>query len=123
MTIVPLHDTEGGDKDLYWVGATNAWTFDNDLPNEATKELIINELNSTISLPFEVVAHRAAVRPTVKDRRPFIGCASQQQPNVYIFNGFGTKGASLVPFWASHFVAHLLHHTPIDKEVDVKRFG
>ena len=123
MTIVPLHDTEGGNKDLYWVGATNVWTFDNDLPNEATKELIINELKNTISIPFEVVAHQAAIRPTVKDRRPFIGCASQQYPNIYIFNGFGTKGASLVPFWASHFVGHLLHHTPIDKEVDVKRFG
>ena len=55
-----------------------------------------------LSVPFEVIDHQAAIRPTVKDRRPFIG-NHPKYPNLGIFNGFGTKGASLVPFWASHF--------------------
>jgi glycine oxidase len=125
MAIVPLHDTEGNQenkqKDMYWVGATNTWNFDNDLPSDKTKELIINELKSTIKLPFEVIAHQAAIRPTVKDRRPLLGL-NRQQPNLGIFNGFGTKGASLVPFWARHFVDFLVGGTPLDKEVDIQRF-
>lgn len=131
MAVVPLHDTveerntdiigKGSLKDLYWVGATNAWTFDNDLPNEANKDLIINELNKTINIPFEILEHRAAIRPTVKDRRPFLGL-HLQQAQLGIFNGFGTKGASLVPFWAEHFCEFLLNEKQLDKDVDIKRF-
>lgn len=128
MAIVPLHDTdlsrnsrEGGQKDLYWVGATNAWNFDNDLPNEANKTLITNELSKIINIPFEVIDHHAAIRPTVKDRRPFLGL-HPQSAQLGIFNGFGTKGASLVPFWATHFIDFLINKTPLDKDVDILRF-
>jgi glycine oxidase len=128
MAIVPLHDTdlsrdnrEGGQKDLYWVGATNVWKFDDDLPSIANKELIINELNKTLDIPFEVIDHQAAIRPTVKDRRPFLGL-HPQHPLLGIFNGFGTKGASLVPFWAEHFCTFLLNEKSLDKEVDIQRF-
>ena len=121
VAIVPLHDTEGGQKDLYWVGATNAWTFENDLPNEVNKELIINELHKILNIPFEVIDHRAAIRPTVKDRRPFLGIHPQYAP-LGIFNGFGTKGASLVPFWAEHFSSFLLNGEAIENDVDIQRF-
>ena len=120
MAIVPLHDTESGQKDLYWVGATNTWAFDDDLPNAAYKLQIINELKELVLIPFEIIDHRAAIRPTVKDRRPFIGCHSEHS-NLAIFNGFGTKGTSLVPFWADHFTDFLLNGTPLDKEVDIIR--
>jgi glycine oxidase len=128
ISIVPLHDlqkgvyTEGSFfQNLYWVGATNSWKFDNDLPNEAHKQLIINELHEILNCPFEVVAHQAAVRPTVKDRRPFIGWHPKFS-TVGIFNGFGTKGASLVPFFAEQFVDSLLLGKPLEKEVDICRF-
>ncbi|MBL7818507.1 MAG: FAD-binding oxidoreductase [Saprospiraceae bacterium] len=122
MAIVPLHDTEGATKDLYWVGATNTWAFENDQPEERAKLLIINELKSNLNTDFEVVFHQAAIRPTVKDRRPFIGL-HPKHPNIAIFNGFGTKGTSLVPFWANHFTDFLLQNTPLDKEVDICRFS
>ncbi len=125
ISIVPLHDV-GSDgqinnENLYWVGATNAWQFDNDLPTEANKQLIVNELREILNCPFEVVAHHAAVRPTVRDRRPFIGL-HPQMPSLGVFNGFGTKGASLIPFFAEHFVDSLLNNTSLDKEIDIKRF-
>ena len=120
MSIVPLHDTEGGQKDLYWVGATNKWHFENNLPESVNKELIINELNKTLNIPFEIIDHRSAVRPTVKDRRPLLGMHPEHAP-LGIFNGFGTKGASLVPFLANHFTDFLLNETPLAKEVDIKR--
>ena len=132
ISIVPLHDlentaanasdTEGSYfENLYWVGATNAWHFEHNLPTEAHKQLILNELREILNCPFEVVAHHAAIRPTVKDRRPFIG-QHPQFPVLGIFNGFGTKGASLVPFFAEQFVDNLLNGKPLEKEVDIRRF-
>lgn len=125
ISIVPLHDV-GSDgqlnnENLYWVGATNAWQFENNLPTEANKQLIVNELGEILNCPFEVVAHQAAVRPTVRDRRPFVGL-HPEMPSVGIFNGFGTKGASLIPFFAEHFVESLLNNTQLDKEIDIQRF-
>lgn len=125
ISIVPLHDV-GSDglmnnENLYWVGATNAWQFENDWPTEANKQLIMNELCEILNCSFEVVAHQAAVRPTVRDRRPFIGL-HPEMPSVGIFNGFGTKGASLIPFFAEHFVDSLLNNVLLDKEIDIQRF-
>jgi glycine oxidase len=116
ISIVPLKE-----KDLYWVGATNEWNSPNDLPSEAKKQLIINELHDILTISFEVIEHKAAFRPTVKDRRPFIGF-HPKFPQMGIFNGFGTKGASLIPFWSNHFVEVLLEEVELDKEIDVNRF-
>ena len=109
-------------ENLYWVGATNAWHFENDVPTNAHKQLILGELHEILNCPFEVIAHHAAIRPTVKDRRPFIG-QHPQFPVLGIFNGFGTKGASLVPFFAAQFVDNLLNGTSLEKEVDIRRFS
>jgi glycine oxidase len=116
ISIVPLRE-----KDLYWVGATNEWNSPNDLPTEAKKQLIINELEEILTIPFEVIDHKAAFRPTVKDRRPFIGF-HPVFPQMLIFNGFGTKGASLIPFWANHLVEVLLYEMTLDNEVNINRF-
>ena len=117
ISIVPLKE-----KDHYWVGATNEWNSENDLPSEDKKALIINELREILSIPFEVIKHQAAFRPTVKDRRPLIGF-HPRFPQLAFFNGFGTKGASLVPYWANHLVAVLKGEIDIDKEVNINRFG
>ena len=122
ISIVPLQDTADGTQDMYWVGATNDWIFENAEPSIENKQLIINELEDILNIPFEVVAHHAAIRPTVKDRRPFIGFHPTFK-NVGIFNGFGTKGASLVPFWAHHFADVLTADVPLENDVNISRFS
>ena len=116
ISIVPLGD------DLYWVGATNDWHFKDNQPTEVNKQLIIKELESILKLPFEIIDHQAAIRPTVKDRRPFIGIHPDFEA-VAIFNGFGTKGASLIPYWAKQFSDILLRGGEVDKEVDIERYA
>jgi glycine oxidase len=108
-------------NDLYWVGATNEWNSPHDLPTEEKKQLLINELSEILTTDFEVIDHQAAFRPTVKDRRPLLGF-HPQNPNFAIFNGFGTKGASLAPYWAAHFSTILLRGGKIEKDVDIKRW-
>ncbi len=65
---------------------------------------------------------KAAIRPATTDRRPFIGKHPQHE-SVYIFNGFGAKGVSLIPYFASQFTQHLLdEQIEINPEASISRF-
>ncbi len=114
--IMPMEE-----ENLYYIGSTHEWHFDDDEPSEKGKNELLGNLSTVLAAPFEIVEHKAAIRPTVKDRRPFVGFHPEFK-NIGIFNGMGTKGISLAPFFANHFTEHLLHQKPLMKEVDIKRF-
>lgn len=114
--IVPMATPE-----QYWIGSTYQASLD-PRPDPATRHLLENRLKEVLNVPFEVLEHQAAIRPTVKDRRPFLG-RHPQWPQLAIFNGLGTKGASLGPYWAEHLADFLTQEAPLDPEVDIeKRF-
>ncbi|MBX2877020.1 MAG: FAD-binding oxidoreductase [Saprospiraceae bacterium] len=113
--VVPLQNGN------YWIGTTNTNWFTHEMPTLEGKAELVEKLKAFLKLDFEIVAHHSAIRPTVKDRRPFIG-AHPVHPRLGIFNGLGTKGASLGPFWADHYVKHLLHGSDLDPEVDIRRY-
>jgi FAD dependent oxidoreductase. len=108
-------------QDVFWVGSTYEWDFENDQPTAAFREKAKALLKSWLKLPFTIIDHRAAVRPATLERRPFVGFHPQYN-SVGIFNGMGTKGCSLAPFFANQLVQHIIHRTPIHSEADVKRF-
>lgn len=108
-------------EERYWIGATYDWEYPDDQPTEAGRSFLEERLRDILRIPFTVVEHRAAIRPTVKDRRPFLG-RHPQYPNLVLFNGLGTKGTSLAPFWARHLVEHLLDGQLLDPAVDIGRF-
>ncbi len=108
VAFVPLGDH------LFWVGATNFWTFENSAPSSMGMDWLLAEVRAVLSekSSFEIVEHIAAIRPTVRNRRPLIGFPENitinlLRPTIGIFNGFGTKGTSLVPYWADQFIEHL----------------
>lgn len=105
----------------YYVGATHDWTYDDEKPSIKGKQELEANLKSVITCPYEIIGQKAAIRPTVKDRRPFIGF-HRDYTNVGIFNGMGTKGISLSPYFARHFADHLVKGGQLLKEVDIKRF-
>jgi glycine/D-amino acid oxidase-like deaminating enzyme len=113
--IVPLNDG------TYWIGSTYNWKFEDKQPTSQGREYLQERLKDVLKVPFEIVQHKAAVRPTVKDRRPFLG-RHPEFTQLAIFNGLGTKGASLGPFWAKHMADHLISGSHLDKEVDIQRF-
>ncbi len=107
--------------DLFWYGALNSWD-DTDIPlQEKDRNELMDHLHQMIKLPFTVVEHKAAIRPTVQDRRPILGKHPEIQ-NMFIFNGLGTKGASIGPYWADKLVSYMYDAGGITDEVDVKRF-
>ncbi len=115
ISILPLGEH------IYKVGSTYSWNELDESPTEQAKENLLNQLRKIIHSPFEVIGHQAAIRPTVKDRRPFIGFHHEHK-QVGIFNGLGTKGVLLAPYFANHFAQHLLEKSELLKDVDVKRF-
>jgi glycine oxidase len=100
-------------------------TYDhNNLDNIATEEAkleLTKRLTDLVKFKFEVVDQKAGVRPATKDRKPFIGIHPEHD-QIGIFNGFGTKGVSLVPYFANQFVDMLTKGIELDSEVNIHRF-
>ena len=114
--LVPLADG------TYWVGATSENRFPDDSPTPANGRFLQDRLAEVLTgTDYEVIGHRAAVRPTVKDRRLFIG-HHPEIPGLWILNGLGTKGASLAPLGAKWLVEAILEGKDIPAEVDIQRF-
>ncbi len=108
------------DDGLVWVGGTyQRWSPGEPVP-ESKAPVIESELRALLREPFEVVRLLSGIRPTVRDRRPLIG-PSPIHPRFYLFNGLGTKGALLAPYWAEHLADHLLEGRPLASEVLLSR--
>ncbi|GIV34434.1 MAG: FAD-dependent oxidoreductase [Chitinophagales bacterium] len=100
-------------RGVFRVGSTYEWDFQDSLPTPEGREALIRKLQNAVRLPFEVLEHQAAIRPTVVDRRPLIGMHSKYAC-LGIFNGLGTKGASLAPFFGHIFAEALVYDRPSD---------
>ena len=108
-------------KDRYLVGSTYAWKDYTNTPTETAKIDLIQKLRVVIKCQFEVVEHRAGIRPTVVDRRPLVG----QHPfhkNLYVLNGLGSRGVLIAPAMAKHLVEYIEDGEPLPKEIDINRF-
>lgn len=103
------------------VGSTYVWDTDNTDPTEEGAQTIAENLRSITTETYEIVEHRAGVRPTVPDRRPLFGKHPEFSQLVFA-NGLGTKGYMLAPLMAHELINHLLHGTPLNPECDLTRF-
>ena len=108
-------------EDVYRVGATYDWKDKSEQPTEDGKKQLLDDLKSLIDLPFEIVEHKAGIRPTVRDRRPLVG-THYQHPNIHLLNGLGTRGVLLGPYLAEQLFNHIENHTDLPKEIDIKRY-
>ena len=103
------------------VGATYAW---NDLENNTTslgRTELQTKLNALISCNYIISNHQAGIRPSSIDRRPIIG-SHPKHKNLFVFNGLGTKGIMLAPYFSENFVHFYLQKSELNHEVNVKRF-
>ncbi|MFT3933892.1 MAG: FAD-dependent oxidoreductase [Chitinophagaceae bacterium] len=107
--------------DIFWLGSTYLWEFENDQPTEGFYQFANNWLKQTIKLPYTIIDHKASVRPATLERKPFVGTHPIHN-NIAILNGMGTKGCSLAPYFAKQLVSHLVNKTPIQPDADVQRF-
>ena len=112
--ILPL-----GDKQ-FKVGATYGWK---EFTNETTPEAL-EELTKKLALmgveEFELVQQKTGIRPATQDRRPFVGF--RPEGNAGIFNGFGSKGVSLSPYFAKQWTDEILGKSIVNAEASIRRF-
>ncbi len=115
-TITPWKD------ELFWVGSSYDREYTDEKPSQIFRQQMEQWLRHFLKLPFAVEDHLSALRPTTVERRPFVGM-HPHHPSVGIFNGMGTKGVSLAPYFGKQLADHLLHQKPIMPEVDVKQYS
>lgn len=102
-------------------GSTYNWSYENDLPEENGKKEVLTKLNQLISAGYSVLKHESGIRPSSFDRRPILGTHPEHN-TIAVFNGLGTKGVMIGPFFAKQLAEHLLFGKIIDSEVNTKRF-
>lgn len=103
------------------VGATYSW---HDLDWETTPEArdyLSGKLAGLLKAPFSVTRQLAGIRPSSQDRRPFAGRHPEHE-QLYIFNGLGTKGVTLAPFFAGQMADLLSGKEELHPEVNIRRY-
>lgn len=113
--ILPLEDN------LCKVGATYDWEAINTSPSVKAKKNLESKLLPLLNVNFKIVRHIAGIRPATRDRRPLIGLHPEYN-NLGIFNGLGSKGVSMAPYFARMFVNYLVNNMELIKEVHINRF-
>jgi glycine oxidase len=108
-----------GDK-LFRVGSTFKWDNINDETTENAKEELVENLKKVTTKEFEIMDHKAGVRPAVDDRRPVIGLHPDHK-QLGIFNGMGSKGVMLSPYFSKELCGHLFEGKALNKEADINR--
>lgn len=106
---------------LYKCGSTYQIHYEhNDITPEACKELS-EHLEDLIKTKYLVHGQYSGIRPATRDRKPFIGMHPSNE-SLVIFNGLGSKGVSLAPYFACQLIQHLEGKAQLDKEVNIERF-
>jgi len=106
---------------FYRVGATFNWDDKTTTPTEEGRLQLCEKFERYFDVDYEIVEHRAGIRPTVQDRRPIMG-AHPQEKDLFLFNGLGTKGVMLAPYLSNHFLNYLLNRKSLMAEADIRRF-
>ncbi len=109
-------------NDRYKVGATYSWDELNwKTTNFAREELLAKFKKITPLIP-EIISQKAGIRPTMHDRKPVVGF-HPEYPQIGIFNGLGSKGVLLGPYFARQLAGYLAGTSDyIHPEADVKRY-
>ncbi len=107
-------------ENSYKVGATyNPKDLEKTITMAGREELVTN-LDGLITKPYEIISQEWGFRPCAGDRKPYIG----QHPtikNLFVFNGLGTKGVSLSPYFSNQLADFLEGKGEIDSEASIAR--
>lgn len=110
------------DKDTLWVGSNYNLKDSSMSVTETEMKNQLEFVNQFLRAGWSLDRKEFGFRSTSPDRRPIIGPLPGYQ-GLYVFNGFGTKGASLIPYCLEMLLDCLLKGEEIDQEVSVTRFA
>jgi len=104
-------------SDRWWLGTANFWNYDDETPTPEGLGRILDRFSEMYNLePGPVLEQMGAIKPTVKDRRPLLGEVEQ---SMFVFNGLGSKGASLGPYFARQMAEFMVSGKPVLQSVNI----
>jgi glycine/D-amino acid oxidase-like deaminating enzyme len=116
-----VYMVRGSSPGQFKVGAT--YNFNDNSPGTTDQGRVELEekLKELILFPYEVISQDWGVRPTTPDRRPILG-THPESDRLVIFNGLGTKGVSLAPYFSEVLICWLENKGTLNEEVSVTRY-
>ena len=111
-------------RDRFRVGATYDRGDNGREPTEAGRAALEAGMKDLLPRPQEAVItrHLAAIRPGSPDGRPFLG-RHPDHSCIALFNGLGSKGLLLGPYYAERLAAALVADEAVPAEAALDRFG
>ncbi len=107
---------------MFRIGSTWDRQNLNSIPTETAKIELLKAVENIVISPknVEVCKHSAGVRPCTATTRPHLG-EHPKHKGLYSFNGFGSKGYALSPYFAREFADFLEGKKSIDTEANLNR--
>lgn len=90
-------------------------------PTQAAKEEIETKLKAVLNIPYQIRKQEVGIRPATRTRYPLMGI-HKDYPQMSIFNGFGAKGVSFIPYFANEFVEYLFTGKELEKIVRIDKW-
>ncbi|NIK72737.1 glycine/D-amino acid oxidase-like deaminating enzyme [Thermonema lapsum] len=103
------------------VAATYQWNPLDEIPTAQAREELCQKTQNLLTVSFQITGQKAGIRPATRPRRPFVGL-HPQYPALGIFNGMGSKGISLAPFFAQKFYEYIENRKPLHEEVNISKY-
>lgn len=98
------------------LGSSYVWNDLSQTKSETAKNALLESFKKHTTLDASVIKHEVGIRPTTAQRKPFIGPITKL-PNAYCFNGFGSKGCLLIPYYAELLAEHLINNAALPEEL------
>jgi glycine/D-amino acid oxidase-like deaminating enzyme len=114
--IVPTQE-----RDIYLIGSNFHKNNRSTEPEEKDAIYLMERATQITKQPVTLLEHRRGIRPTVQQRRPYLG-EHRTEKRLFIFNGLGAKGSSLCSWLAPMMADHIVFGRPLHAEVDIQRF-
>ncbi|WP_038363626.1 NAD(P)/FAD-dependent oxidoreductase [Borrelia persica] len=115
VSLIPLKNNK------YYLGGTYEWQTLDKSTNEWAKAELLEKLKKITNLNYKVIEHKAHIRPSTLDREPFIG-EHPQYKNIFILNGFGTRGISMAPYLSKKILDYIENKSNLPTYYDIKRY-
>lgn len=103
------------------VGATYSHNDHEPGVTEGGRQILVTQLEALVDGPVEITEQQWGVRPTTPDRRPLLG-RHPEHGRLWVFNGLGTKGVSLAPYFSKVLIDGIENGRPLNKDVDIERY-
>jgi len=104
----------------YWIGTNYDRDSVSPEPIAEDGQELKERFESKVNFPYTLLNHISGMRPTTIDRRPLIG-PHPTIKSMFIFNGLGSKGVSLGPYFANELLNHMEENTALDSRINPNR--